>query len=142
MTTTACSHHYNKQHYAPGLGELMTQSARHHTKLWFAGQSENWELAAYELDELQEGFEDIGKYHPMHKHITKPIPEIIGNAMAQPLAQLELAIKTKDPIAFTEHYDQLTAACNSCHQNTDFGFNIVTRPTFNPFANQLFKKTD
>src|SRR5215472_13838048 len=50
--------------YAPGLGELMTFQQMRHTKLWLAGQARNWELAAYELDELEEGFDDIIKFHP------------------------------------------------------------------------------
>src|SRR5262252_11185565 len=53
--------------YAPGLGELMSLQQMRHTKLWFAGQAGNWDLAAYELDELGEGFDDIVKYHPTHK---------------------------------------------------------------------------
>ena len=40
--------------YKPGLGELMTLNQMRHAKLWYAGQSENWPLAEYELDELQE----------------------------------------------------------------------------------------
>ena len=35
-----------------------------HAKLWFAGEKENWDLAAYELQELVEDFDDLEKYHP------------------------------------------------------------------------------
>ena len=138
---TACANHYGEQHktYTPGLGEIMAQTASRHSKLWLAGQAKNWDLAAYEIDELREGFDDAGKYHPSHKHIAKPIPELIANTMEQPMTQLEQAIKTQNLLAFTENYDKLTAGCNSCHQRTHFGFNIVARPTFNPFANQLFE---
>ena len=137
----ACSNHHtaHHEHYAPGLGEIMAQSAVRHAKLWFAGRAQNWELAAYEIDELHEGFEDAGKFHPNHKHIRQPIPELITDTMEPPLAQLEKAIEAKNLAAFTETYDQLTAGCNACHQRTDFGFNIVTRPSFNPFANQAFE---
>lgn len=116
----------------------MAQSAVRHAKLWFAGQAGNWDLAAYEVDELHEGFEDAAKYHPTHKDIKQPIPELIAQHMEQPLKKLEHAIKDKNPQAFTLHYDGLTAGCNACHQVTDFGFNRVTRPAFNPFANQAF----
>jgi hypothetical protein len=30
------------------------------------------------------------------------------------------------------------AACNNCHQATNFGFNRVQRPESNPYPNQLF----
>src|ERR1700689_4177434 len=45
----------------PGLGEIMTLQQLRHIKLWFAGRAGNWPLADYEVDELNEGFEDVGK---------------------------------------------------------------------------------
>ncbi|WP_347987667.1 hypothetical protein [Methylomonas sp. AM2-LC] len=139
---TACAGHYQHEqehvHYTPGLGEIMAQSAVRHAKLWFAGQAQNWELAAYEMDELHEGFEDAAKYHRTHKQIKQPIPELIAQNMDLPLAGLEQAIKDKNLQAFTRNYDNLTAGCNACHQATEFGFNRVTHPNFNPFANQAF----
>lgn len=144
---SACTNRHHEQqhgldqhaHYVPGLGQIMAQSAMRHAKLWFAGQAQNWALAAYEVDELKEGFEDAGKYHPTHKHITQAIPDLIGKTMDQPLTKLEQSIQDKNLQVFNENYDNLTAACNACHQATDFGFNIVTRPSFNPFANQAFE---
>ena len=38
----------------------------------------------------------------------------------------------------SQAYDALTKACNSCHQATNFGFNVVTRPTGNTFLHQNF----
>ena len=140
---TACANHQNqpdlKTQFVPGLGEIMAQSAARHSKLWFAGQAKNWDLAAYEIDELREGFADAGKYHPSHKDIRQPIPDLITTYMNRPLALLEQAIKDKNPKAFTENYDKLTNACNTCHQSTEFGFNVVTRPRLNPFSNQAFE---
>src|ERR1700689_1447087 len=45
----------------PGLGEIMTPQQLRPIKLWFAGRAGNWPLADYEVDELNEGFEDVGK---------------------------------------------------------------------------------
>lgn len=39
---------------APGLGEYMTTIQLHARKLWFAAKAANWELATYELQELEE----------------------------------------------------------------------------------------
>ena len=124
--------------FAPGLGEIMAQSAVRHAKLWFAGQAQNWALASYEIDELREGFEDAAKYHPTHKHIKQPIPELIGHYMDKPLSGLEQTIKDKNLQSFNQNFDQLTTACNACHQSTEFEFNQVSTPTFNPFTNQKF----
>lgn len=124
--------------FITGLGEIMAQTATRHAKLWFAGQAQNWALAAYEIDELHEGFEDAANYHPTHKHIKQPVPELISRFMDKPLSELEQTVKNRNLQAFNQNFDTLTAACNACHQSTEFGFNQVSTPQFNPFANQKF----
>src|SRR5262245_21284515 len=52
--------------YTPGLGEIMTLQQMRHTKLWLAAEAGNWDLAAYEVKELQEGFDDVVHFHPTH----------------------------------------------------------------------------
>ena len=124
--------------YAPGLGELMALQQMRHTKLWLAGQAGNWELAAYEVDELSEGFDDVVKWHPTHKDSPVAPKDAIPHMITQPLADLRAAINRKDTGAFARTYDALTAACNNCHQATSFGFNRVQRPETNPYPNQVF----
>jgi hypothetical protein len=127
--------------FKPGLGEIMAQSSTRHAKLWFAGQAQNWSLAEYEIDELREGFDDAAKFHPTHKEIKTPLPQLIASTMDSPINALEQAVKAKDLTQFNRQFDKLTAACNACHSMTDFGFNVVTRPHFNPFANQDFSSS-
>ena len=124
--------------FVPGLGELMSLQQMRHVKLWFAGQAANWDLADYEVDELGEGFDDIVKYHPTHKDSPVAPKEAIPRMVTQPLADLRTAIKRKDAQAFTQSFDALTAACNNCHEATNFGFNRVQRPASNPYPNQVF----
>lgn len=142
LLLSACAVQPPLNDFAPGLGEIMAQTANRHVKLWFAGEAGNWELAAYELDELHEGFEDAAKFHPTHKDIKQPIAEMIAQTMDQPLSAIEQAVQTSDTKAFNAGYDQLTAACNACHQMSGFGFNRVVKPTFNPFANQAFGRAN
>ncbi len=59
--------------YIPGLGESMGATQMRHLKLWYAGEAENWALADYELDEIEEGFADIVCYHP-DEHKDSPYP--------------------------------------------------------------------
>lgn len=124
--------------FVPGLGELMSLQQMRHVKLWLAGQAANWELAAYEVDELGEGFDDIVKFHPTHKDTPVAPKDAIPRMVTQPLADVRTAIGRKDAAAFDQAYDALTAACNNCHQATNFGFNRVQRPESNPYPNQLF----
>lgn len=109
-----------------------------HVKLWLAAQAGNWELADYEIDELGEGFDDIVKFHPTHKDSPVAPKDAIPRMVTQPLADVRAAIGRKDGAGFTQAYDALTAACNNCHQATNFGFNRVQRPDANPYPNQEF----
>ena len=124
--------------YTPGLGEIMSLQQMRHAKLWLAGQAENWELAAYELDELGEGFDDVVKFHPTHKDSPVAPKDAIPRIVTQPLKEVRAAVEKKDPHAFSEAFGALTASCNSCHQATNFGFNRVQIPTSNPYSNQVF----
>jgi hypothetical protein len=125
--------------YTPGLGEIMTLTQMRHTKLWFAGQAGNWPLASYEVDELKEGLEDAVNFHPAHKDSPLPIPDLIDKIMTLPIRKLGESVAAKDPKEFTAAFDDLTAACNQCHMAANFGFNVVIRPTANPYTNQNFQ---
>jgi hypothetical protein len=125
--------------FTPGLGEIMTLTQMRHAKLWFAGDAGNWPLAAYELDELQEGMQDAATFHPTHKDAALPIPGLIDKIMKEPIEQLDKAIAARDSGEFIRAFDAVTEACNACHRATNFGFNVVTRPTANPYSNQSFQ---
>jgi hypothetical protein len=124
--------------YAPGLGEIMSLQQMRHSKLWFAGQAANWELAAYETDELEEGFAEAMRFHPTHKSSPQPLTKAIPTFVDVPIRELRDAIASKDATRFEHAFDALTAGCNACHAATSFGFNVVVRPRANSFANQDF----
>ena len=71
--------------YTPGLGELMTLQQMRHDKLWRAAQAQNWELAAYELDELEEGFDVVVRFHPTHKDAPLALSLLVPKIMGPPL---------------------------------------------------------
>ena len=119
--------------YKPGFGEFMSGIQTHHSKLWFAGQNQNWDLAGFEIHEIIEAVEDIQKYQAERKE-----SQIIG--MIYPaIDSVNNAIKQKDPALFKSSYVFLTNTCNNCHHETDFNFNIVKIPDYQPFSNQDFK---
>ena len=74
--------------YVPGLGEIMTLQQMRHTKLWFAGEVGNWDLAAYEIKELGEGFDDIVKLHPTHEESPVAPKDAIPRMVTVPLMEL------------------------------------------------------
>jgi len=80
--------------YHPGLGELMTAYVQpRHIKLGLAGAAGNWPYAAYELGELRETFDDVGKLVPKHGNLM--IAPALASTVKPPMAALDKAIKAK-----------------------------------------------
>ena len=119
--------------YSPGLGEFMSGIQVHHAKLWFAGNNENWQLADFEIHEIMEAVEDIQKYNT-----DRPEVKSIGMINAS-LDSVNAAIVKKDPAAFKSSFNILTNTCNSCHQSTDHGYNVIKVPDSPPYSNQEFR---
>ena len=137
-TPAAAPSNAGAEAYVPGLGEIMTLQQMRHTKLWLAGQAGNWDLAAYEIKELGEGFDDVVAFHPTHEESPVAPKDAIPRMVTAPLADLKAVVEKKDAKAFGQAYDTLTKACNDCHEATNFGFNVVQRPATNPYPNQVF----
>jgi hypothetical protein len=125
-----------KEPYEPGLGEFMTATQLRHAKLWFAGKSRNWELAAYEVDEIKEGLEDATKLHSIFDGI--PVAEMIKTILDPKIERLEKAIGAKSSAQFAAAFDELTDGCNSCHAKAGKPFIRIQRPSQPPLSNQNF----
>jgi hypothetical protein len=124
--------------YRPGLGDLMTMTVQpRHTKLGLAGSAENWPYATYELHELEEAFDRAAKAWPKYRNFS--IPEMMEAVTKEPIAELKEAIKAGDGARFATAYEQLTAACNTCHQSTERGVIVVQSPASSPFPDQNFQ---
>lgn len=122
--------------YTSGLGEIMSLQLMRHAKLWFAGKEKNWRLAAYELDELKEGFEDAARYHASDDGL--PIAQMIGALTPGPVSALGAAIERRSGEEFEKAFDRLTAACNACHAGAQHGFIHIRRPRAPSYDNQDF----
>ena len=125
-----------RQGYVPGLGDFMRNIQLLHAKLWYAGKGKNWQLAAYELDELKEAFADAANYQPNYE--GKPIAEMIAPMTGKPFGQLERVIDARDWARFAAAYDGLSRACTSCHQAMGRDFISIQRPSVPPLTNQRF----
>jgi len=126
--------------YHPGLGELMTAFVQpRHIKLGLAGAAGNWAYAAYELGELRETFDDVGKLVPKHGNLM--IAPAIASTVKPPMAALDKAMKAKDAAAFKTAYGQLTDSCNACHKSAGHPMIVVTVPDAagNAFPDQDFQ---
>ncbi|HRK54082.1 MAG TPA: hypothetical protein PK185_09205 [Cyclobacteriaceae bacterium] len=119
--------------YKPGFGDFMGTIQAHHSKLWFAGQNKNWELADFEVHEIMETIEAIQKFQ------TEREESKIIDMINPPLDSIDNAIEQKNSTLFKSSYILLTNTCNNCHEATNLGFNIVKIPDSSPFSNQDFR---
>lgn len=118
---------FSKVPFRPGLGDLMTAFIQpRHIKLGLAGAVQNWDYAAYELDELREAFDDIGKQ--IVKHGKLEIVPAIASTVKPALDEVDKAIKAKDAAAFSRAYAGLTDACNACHKSADHPMIVIKAP--------------
>jgi hypothetical protein len=123
--------------YVPGLGDLMGSLQVQHGKLWFAGEQENWPLAAYIVDAIKEGVADMIVLRPRYKR--ESIVEMLTLLTAKPLQDLEVAVAAQDNNAFTRAFDVLTDNCNVCHKSHDYGFIAIQRPTAPAWTNLRYR---
>jgi hypothetical protein len=124
--------------WTPGLGELMTAIQLRHGKLSLAGAARNWPLAAYELDELQEGLADVQALHPVEASLPLPTTTLIPNLTHEALDNLRAAIAAKDSLRFDAGLESLTSSCNACHTLAKHEFIVIRRATGVPLGNQDF----
>ncbi len=125
-----------RESYEPGLGEFMTATQLRHAKLWFAGKQNNWDLAAYEIDEIKEGLEDAARLHPTFDGV--PVAEMIKTIIDPRIEELEKAVRAKSSAKFMVAFDELTSGCNSCHAGANKPFIRIQRPTETLLTNQNF----
>lgn len=115
--------------HQPGLSDIMAQQQERHIKLWFAGHAGNWPLAGYEIGELSDGFDDVGRMLG---------GDLVKQHVGAPLDDLQKAVDGKNSVAFATAFDQLSAGCNACHRALDHSFIVIARPTVLPYSDQVF----
>ncbi len=76
-----------KSAYRPELGEQMLILQIRHARLWFAGEAGNWNLATFQVQELQEAFDAVVEHNPDDANLQ---PERLADV---------LPAMTREPIA-------------------------------------------
>ena len=122
---------------APVVDEIpliyhMSFISRYATKLYFAGDAENWELADIYSHEIEEISEDIVSRGEMHDGIN--ISELMDSMLLPQIEELEEAIDNGDREMFMDRYTVMVETCNSCHVASDYGAVKVAVPQSNPFS--------
>ena len=118
-----------KSSYRPELGEQMLILQISHARLWFAGEAENWNLATYEVQELQEAFEAVAKYNADDANLQPlRLADVLPAMTRGPIADLRKAVDGKNKAAFEKAFDRLSAACTGCHHVAGNDMLVIQRP--------------
>jgi hypothetical protein len=130
----------NTMSYLPSISDFMIATIQpRHVRLWVAARSGDWSFAAYELGNLKGAFDRLGRAHPVEHEI--PLREMISSVTSQPFEDMQKAIESKDRIAFSKAYGDLTSACNACHEATNHGVVVIRAPTDSSISDQGFERT-
>jgi hypothetical protein len=97
-----------------------------HIKLYAAGQQKNWQLAAFEFNELKQSLRRIGQTIPNYR--TYKVDNSVASFFTSAADAMDAAIKAGDPAQFTKAYGEVTAACNACHQGMEHPFLVIKVP--------------
>jgi hypothetical protein len=119
-----------KEAYHPELGEQMLGIQIRHARLWFAGEAQNWNLAAFEIQELKEAFDAVVEQNPDHA-IFQPdkLSDILPAMTNAPIKALRDSIDHSSKPDFEKAFDSLSAACTGCHHVAGNDFLVIQRPT-------------
>lgn len=103
----------------PRFGELMEDVGRRFERVGRATAAHRWELATFELGELDEDFDDVP---------TAKLPEDVHEEALRPFIKsytstaLRSALVARDGAAVASAYAGVAKVCNACHQANARGF--------------------
>jgi len=124
--------------FKPALDDLMTMLVQpRHIRLFYAGLSENWQLAAFQANELRGALARIGRTIPNYRNIN--VDTAVASIFADRMAAVDAAIKARDLNAFRTAFADMTTACNDCHQGLEHPFLKIKVPDPGGFPNQDFR---
>lgn len=105
-----------------GFSQTMVEVAYRYSELYWSGEDENWDFAAYQIEHIEEAMEAGFQRRPERKasaefFMNAGLPDVTG------------AVEQRDKAAFREAFQRLTDHCNACHAMEDVPFITVGIPT-------------
>lgn len=96
------------------LATFMVSYERFGDKLLKAGAAQNWELAAFYYEELEETAKQLEKLNLIDDGL--PVSQMMRANLLEPLEAVEKAIKAQNTQAFSASMAALITSCNNCHK--------------------------
>jgi hypothetical protein len=114
----------------PDQSHAMKDVGYHFANLWFAGQTQNWPLAKFYLDETRSHLKWAVRIIPVRKTKAgdlelKGILDAVDNSL---LNEIQKAIDARDIAKFTNSYRLTIEGCYSCHKASEKPFIRVQIP--------------
>lgn len=104
------------------LGEIMAEIGRRLERAGRAVDANRWELAAYDVGELEEVFEEELAIVVTPEDVPLDVGKVAAQFSRTQLPALERAIATRDRATFERAFAQATEGCNSCHRAANHGY--------------------
>jgi mono/diheme cytochrome c family protein len=105
------------------LGNVMVGIARRFELAGRAVKANRFELAEFEVGEIEESFEaDVPNAELPKEGPTAHIPAMAKSFLLANAPELRRAAAAKDPAAFAAAFQHAAAVCNACHQAAAKGF--------------------
>jgi hypothetical protein len=104
-----------------GFDVAMVETGYRYQELYWAGQDENWDYAAYQVGKIKVAMENGLERRPNRAASA-------GHFLGTVLPEMQQAIATKDSVVFNQSFRTLTIQCNSCHAMEQVPFFTVKPP--------------
>ena len=119
------------------LADVMTKLQRHANKLYFAGTLQNWKLADFYIEEIEETVKAISKKDIMEGPIN--ISGLMDGLILPEIEELERVVSQQDVPGFAKHYQALVDSCNACHTAANRPYLVIDQPRTPAFDNQHYE---
>ena len=117
VPTVGCSRTKAASATVPGLGEVMSQVGHRFELAGRAAKANRFEMAAYEVGELEELFEtDVPRAALPKEGPTAQIPSMAKAFLETVPPDMSRAAASQDPAVFGAAFQRAAAMCNACHQ--------------------------
>jgi len=117
VPTVGCSRTKAASATVPGLGEVMSQVGHRFELAGRAAKANRFEMAAFEVGELEELFEtDVPRAALPKEGPTAQIPSMAKAFLEAVPPDLSRAAASRDPAVFGAAFERAAAMCNACHQ--------------------------
>ena len=106
-----------------GLDVAMAEIGYRYIELYWAGQDDNWDYAAYQLDKISLALRLAIERRPKRALSARTF-------LRTAVPPLRKAIEKKDGRSFKTQFKSFTFACNTCHTTEKVAFMHIQPPSY------------